>query len=177
MIRYVVRFGTGGVLLILLILSLFACQSEAPTDSIEAMLLQKTENLFTRIKVRDFAAIWEIEYPYMRDESPLEEYLNNPYMQWYNPDTLEAVELDSATVWDDSAYAFMKTEWLLADSTFKVDTIRLRWVYHGEEWLKPTLSHVGKQLEFEEELRVYWEAVERMKKKKEEKEAAQSDEI
>ena len=174
--RITVRSGAGGLLSIMLILSLFACQSEAPTDSTEIMILRKTEDLFTRIKVRDYSVIWENEYFYMRDESPLDEYLNNPYMQWYKPDTLEAVELDSVIVWGDSAYAFMKTEWLQADSSFKVDTIRLRWVYWGEEWIKPTLSVVDRQLQYEEELRVYWEAVERMKKKKEEKEAAKSDE-
>lgn len=174
--RIINRSASAGGLLIILVLSLFACRSESPTDATEDLILRKTEDLFTRIKVRDFSVIWENEYYYMRDESPLEEYLNNPYMQWYKPDTLEAIELDSVWVWDDSAYAFMKTEWLRSDSTFKVDTIRLRWVYWGEEWLKPTLSVAERQLQFEEELRIYWEAVERMKKKQEEKEAAESDE-
>ena len=174
--RITVRSGAGGLLSIMLILSLIACQSETPTDSTEAMILRKTEDLFTRIKVRDYSVIWENEYSYMRDESPLEEYLKNSYMQWYKPDTLEAIELDSVIAWGDSAYTFMKTEWLMADSTYKVDTIRLKWVHWGEDWLKPTLSVVDRQLRYEEELRVYWEAVERMKKKKEEKEAAKSDE-
>lgn len=143
-------------------MTLFACQ-ETPVDPVKSEIMRKTEHLFTRIKVRDYAVIWENEFPYMRDESPLEEYLNNAYMKWYKADTLTAVQVDSVIVWgQDTAYAFMETEWLLADSSFKVDSIRLRWHYSGDEWIKPTISIIDRQLEFEEELRVYWEAVRQM---------------
>jgi hypothetical protein len=130
--------------------------------------MQKTEELFTRIKARDYSVLWENEFPYMREESPLEEYLNNGYMKWYRADTLVAVQIDSVSLWGDTAYAHMETEWILSDSTYKVDTIGLRWWYRGDEWIKPTISVIQKQLEFEEELRIYWEAVERMKQKEQE---------
>jgi hypothetical protein len=158
----------GGIIVILVAMSLFACQSEGPIDSTESMIVQKTQELFTRIKVRDYSVIWENEFPYMREESPLEEYLNNPYMKWYQADTLAAVQIDSVTVWEDTAYAHMQLEWLLADSTFDVNSINLRWYHRNDEWVKPTLSIFGRQLEFEEELRVYWEAVERMQREKDE---------
>ena len=157
------QFVIGGFLVLAVAVSLYACQ-QAPVDPVESEIMRKTEELFTRIKVRDYAVIWENEFPYMRDESPLEEYLNNAYMKWYQADTLVSIQVDSVIVWgSDTAYAFMETEWLLADSSFKVDSIRLRWYYSGDEWIKPTLSMIDRQLEFEEELRVYWEAVKQMR--------------
>jgi len=156
------RLMIGGLAALAVVMSLFACQQKA-VDPVKSEIMQKTEDMFTRIKVRDFAVIWENEFPYMRDESPLEEYLNNAYMKWYRADTLTAVQIDSVVVWDqDTAYAYMETEWLLADSSFKVDSIRLRWHYSGDEWIKPTISVMDRQKDYEEELRVYWEAVKQM---------------
>lgn len=166
----------GAVAILTVLLTLSACESGKPVDSTENFIMKKTENLFIRIKVRDYSVIWENEFPYMREESPLEEYLNNAYMKWYNADTLVAVQVDSVTLWDDTAYAHMELEWLLADSSFDQDTIRLRWHYSGDEWIKPTLSIIDRQLEFEEELRVYWEAVRQMQEEKEKEAGEESDE-
>lgn len=164
----------GWILVVAVTFPLIACQSERTVDPTESLIIQQTENLFTRIKVRDYAAIWENEFAYMRDESPLEEYLKNPYMKWYQPDTLMAVQVDSVSIFGDTAYAHMMVEWLLSDSTFSVDTIRLRWYYSDDEWIKPQLSDLGRQLEFEEELRVYWEAVRQMQEDEEEENSGES---
>jgi len=159
---------TAGLVAAVIFLALAACQNEKAVDPTKSLLMEKTQKLFTRIKVRDYAAIWENEFPYLREDSPREEYLQNDYMKWYKPDTLMAIQIDSATTWEDSAYVHMALEWLLSDSSFKTDTIRLRWHYSMEEWIKPTISTLNRQLEFEEELRMYWEAVEQMKKEEEE---------
>jgi hypothetical protein len=159
----------------MLVFSIFACQSEQPLETPKSLIMQKTENLFTRIKVRDFSVIWENEFPYLREDSPLEEYLNNDYMKWYTADTLLAVQIDSVSLWEDTAYAHMELEWILADSSLKLDTIRLRWHYSGDEWIKPTISRLHQQLEFEEELRVYWEAVQEMMQEKIEDSEQKSD--
>jgi hypothetical protein len=112
-----------------------------------------------RIKANDYTVIYEYEFPYLKEQIELEEYLKNRYITYYKPDTLVAIEIDSAAIGQDSAYVHMKTEWVHADSSLSVDTIKLLWLRSGEEWYKPTLSNMGKQEEYEEELRVYWEAV------------------
>ena len=156
------RFVFSIALAILLLVPIFGCQTESPDDATENLIISKTQELFTRIKVRDYAVIWENEFGYMRQDSPLEEYLGNSYMKWYNADTLVAIEVDSVSLFGDSAYAHMMLEWLMPDSSFKVDTIRLRWHYSEDEWIKPTLSLLDRQQAYEEELRVYWEAVKQL---------------
>lgn len=173
MANIIQRMG-GGALAAVLLFSFFACQSEQASDPRKSLIKAKTESLFTRIKVRDYAVIYENEYPYMKEEADLQEYLANRYMQWYKPDTLMAIQVDSVVIRGDSALAHMRLEWLASDSSLILQTIRLPWVYVDDEWLKPTLSRLDMQLEFEEELRVYWEAVREMEQRQQEQERQDS---
>jgi hypothetical protein len=142
-------------------------QGQAPIDPTTKLLQEKTEALFTRLKVLDYDVLYECELPYLKEELSLEEYLKNRYIVGGRLDTLQAVEIDSSRIMQDSAYVYMKTEYVLADSSLNVDTIRFGWIRLGEDWCHPTLSNMERQKEFEEELRVYWEAVRKMQKQQE----------
>ena len=167
---------TGACLLVVAVVLVMSCQSEPPMTPTQQHIYDKTEDLFSRIKVNDYSVIWENEFAYFREDSPLEEYLNNDYMKWYKPDTLIAIQIDSIVVsGEDSAYAAMKVEWLQSDSSLKIDTIRLPWIHSQDEWLKPTLSNLQRQLDFEEELRVYWEAVKAMQEEEDGDESGTSE--
>ncbi len=146
-------------MVIIAILFLSGCKEEKPVNSTEAILFQKCEELFTRMKVGDFDVIYKNEFPYLREEASLEEYLNHRRFKDYNIDTLVALQLDSIKDMTDSAFLYIQLEWLLADSSLFIQPIGLRYYYSGDEWIKPTMSAIGDQREFEEELRVYWEAV------------------
>lgn len=149
------------------------CTETTPVDPDAELLMQKSQDLFMRIKANDYEVIYENEFPYLREMIDIEEYLKNRYITYYKPDTLVAIEIDSATVGADTAYVHMKTEWVHADSSFSVDTIKLLWLRVDEDWYKPTLSNMAKQEEYEEELRVYWEAVREI----EQREAQQGDSL
>ena len=155
----------AGLLFVFLGLMIMSCQSDRPMDPTKALIMKKTEDLFTRIKVLDYSVIYEDEFPYFREETSLEDYLRNRYLQWYKADTMRAIQIDSVSLWDDTAYVHMMMEWVLADSSLKVDTIRLKWYKIGGQWYKPSLSYYERQKEFEEELRVYWEAVGEIEKR------------
>jgi len=155
----------AGLLFVFLGLMIMSCQSDRPMDPTKALIMKKTEDLFTRIKVLDYSVIYEDEFPYFREETSLEDYLRNRYLQWYKADTMRAIQIDSVSLWDDTAYVHMMMEWVLADSSLKVDTIRLKWYKIDGQWYKPSLSYYERQKEFEEELRVYWEAVGEVEKR------------
>ncbi|MFH1699076.1 MAG: hypothetical protein ABIE07_00700 [Candidatus Zixiibacteriota bacterium] len=145
---------------IIIAISFFSgCKEEVPLNSTEAILFQKCEELFTRIKVGDFDAAYENEFPYLREEASLEEYLKHPRYKNYSIDTLVALQLDSIRDMTDSAFLYIQLEWLLADSSLFIQPIGLRYYYSGDEWIKPSLSRIDDQRQFEEELRVYWDAV------------------
>lgn len=146
-------------MIILTILFLTGCKEEKAVDPTEAILFQRCEDLFTRMKVGDFDVIYENEFPYLREEVSLEEYLDHPRFDDYTIDTLLALQLDSIRNMTDSAFLYIQLEWLLSDSSLFNQAIGLRYYYSGEEWIKPTMSTIDNQRDFEEELRVYWEAV------------------
>ncbi len=156
---------------ILLTAFIAGCKTDRQVSPEETLILEKCEELYTRIKVNDYEVIYDNEFPYLHEKLDLEEFLKDKFLQWYNPDTLVAVQIDSATIWPDTAYVHMQLEWLHADSTLSVQEINLRWHLVDDDWIKPTRSAIDQQMIFEEELRIYWEAVEAMQageKKKEE---------
>ena len=161
----IVRIAGATILVVFLALMIMSCQSDRSAEPTKALLMKKTEDLFTRIKVLDYAVIYEDEFPYLREETPLEDFLRNRYMQWYKADTMQAIQIDSVSLWEDTAYVHMMMEWVLADSSLKVDTIQLKWYKIDGQWYKPSLSSYERQNEFEEELRVYWEAVGEIEKR------------
>lgn len=144
----------------LLVLVIFwGCQSEQPLNPDREQVIENCIELYTRLKVGDNSVIYDNEFPYMREERDREEYVALPAIAAYRADTLMAIQIDSISLWEDTAYAHLRTEYILSDSTLIVHSIRLRWHKVDGEWLRPTLSHLKRQKEFEDELRVYWDAV------------------
>lgn len=133
-------------------------------DTDQQIILDKTYELFLRAKVNDKAVMYENEFPYLKEERELEEYLTNKYVKAYNADTLVALQVDSVLVTGDSALSYLRLEFVQSDSTYKISELALRWRKYNDVWIKPSLSNPAEQLEFEEELRIYWDAVREMEK-------------
>lgn len=131
-----------------------------PVDPEIQIIYDGCKELFTRIKVRDYEGIWDFEYPYLYEERSLASFLGDNKLQYYKPDTLLAIEIDSIIMRGvDSALCHMKLEWLLADSSVSTQNIALGWYKVDGRWCKPTVSRAKKQREFEEEMQMYWDAV------------------
>lgn len=154
-----------GILPTVSMLLCLGCQNARVTDPDQSAIMAGAVDMFTRIKLRDKSAIYENEFPYLREDTDLEDFLNNTFIKGYFADTLEAMQIDSIIVQDTMisgkkiALAFVQMEYRLADSSLFVNKIRLLYFNIDNTWLKPTLSRVARQNEFEEEIRVYWEAV------------------
>ncbi len=131
-------------------------------DTDQQIIEDKTYELFTRAKVNDKAVMYENEFPYLREERDLEDYLNNRFVKAYNADTLIALQVDSVHVNGDTAQAYIRLEYLQKDSTIQITKQTLTWRKYDDVWIKPSLSLLEDQQEFEEELRIYWDAVKEM---------------
>ena len=159
------------VMVLLLPASFTGCSSEPKLTENQQEILENCIELFTRLKVNDHDVLYENEFPYVHEERDRQEYLAFPGIAAYRVDTLLAIQLDSAVVWEgDTAYVHMKLEHLFSDSTTGVSSIRMRWWHVGDTiWIRPSTSHITKQQDFEEELRVYWDAVREMEKREQER--------
>lgn len=149
-----------GLAVLALILGAFSgCEKKGIVDPDRAAITDRCIDLFTRIKLHDRSAIYENEFPYVKDRMNLQEFLSKPIIANYKSDTLNALQMDSITVWEDTAYLYVQMEYVHADSSLSVKPLKLRWFKQDSIWIKPSVSTLGGQREFEEEIRIYWEAV------------------
>jgi len=164
---------TVSIMTIVLLLPLLngGCGKGPGLSEDQRQIIDNCINLFTRLKVHDHVVLYENEFPYMHEERDLQEYIDLPGIMAYSADTLLAIQIDSVTVWDtDTAYIHMQLEYLYSDSTTEVTPIRMRWWNVGDTiWIRPSITHILKQREFEEELRVYWEAVKEIERREQER--------
>lgn len=174
------RYGNSnimraGAVAAILVMAVISCQSEKAIDPEKQRIIDENEELFTRTKVLDYEVLYENEYPYMREEMDLDTYLKNRYIQWGRVDTLMAMQLDSVTIYGDSAHAHLRLEYILADSSINLTSVPLFWYKVDDtDWVHPTLSNFERQKEYEEEIRIYWEAVKAMQEKEKKKHGADS---
>ncbi len=174
--RQIQYLSAAIIIVSLLVLTMASCESKKAVDPTVKRIEDKTEELFTRSKVLDYEALYENEFPYMKDEMPLDEYLKNSYIQWGRVDTLAALQIDSVNLFGDSAYAYLQIEYVLSDSSLSVRDLPLIW-YRVEDtgWVHPVLSNFQQQKEYEEEIRMYWEAVKEMQKDQDQDSGEQTD--
>ena len=142
-----------------------SCEKEKVLNPDEQAITDNTYELFTRVRARDYRIIYNLELPYLREEKSLDEYLNSHWVKTYDPDTILSCQIDSFQFKGDTGWAFMQMEYRLGDGTLYNPATKIIWVKIDDEWYKPSLSQVSKQQEFEEELRMYWEAVDALQKK------------
>ncbi len=149
----------GGVIIILAGIMLGACQQEKGLDPDRKEIMARCIDYFARVKVSDYRIMYANELPYLQDRADLSEYLGARVFKEPAPDSLEGIQIDSISVWGDSAYIFLQLEYMRSDSTYLTYPVRNRWYKINGNWIKPTMSTMDKQKEFEEEIRIYWEAV------------------
>lgn len=163
--RQIQYLSAAIIIVSLLVLTMASCESKKVVDPEVKKVEDKTEELFTRSKVLDYNVLYENEFPYMRDDTPLEHYLKSRYIQRGRVDTLAALQIDSATIFGDTAYVYLQIEYLLSDSSLSLRSLPLIWYrVNDTEWVHPVLSNPQEQKDYEEEIKMYWEAVREMQK-------------
>ena len=160
------------ILVLLTGLLVSGCDTGPKLSADQIQVMENCTRLFTCLKVNDHNVLYENEFPYVHEEHDLEEYVGYPGIMEYRADSLMAIQIDSVTVWDsDTAYVHMQLEYMFSDSTSDIKKIQMRWWNVGDtNWIRPSISHMARQLEFEEELRVYWDAVRELERREEERE-------
>lgn len=124
-------------------------------EQIKAMLAE----LIDRVKEGDKNVLYEFEFDYFKDSVSLSEYMEIRRVIEYKYDTLSGIEVDSITLMGDSAL-------VVARVTYKSDvqgTIERAYPlkvyhYHGR-WVRPYLSRYNEELEYQERIKAYKEAI------------------
>jgi len=135
---------------------------EAPADSIAAAKKEIQEMLtemVDRVKEGDKTVLYEMEFDYYTDSVSLSEYMEINRVLNYKYDTLGAIRVDTVVVYGDSAMVGVTViyESVVGGTTERPYAIKA-YKYNGE-WLRPYLSNYAKELEYQERVRAYEEAI------------------
>ncbi len=108
----------------------------------------------TRLKYKDKSGLYELEFEYLRDEKTYDDYLAMGEIRWASMDTINHVEVLNIDFFDrDSAHVTIK---YVFDSpgggqSTTDDIVTVYW--HQGKWIKPTVSIIANQLEYEEAIK------------------------
>ncbi len=120
-------------------------------DTIEAALSDAME----RLRYYDNSGLYENEFAYLTDESSFDDYLK--FGQITQRPLADVTELKVDSLWmfaHDSASVWVSIT--LEDAEGKVDNLteqKLKVYYHKEKWIKPTVSVIKYQLEYDDLIR------------------------
>lgn len=117
-------------------------------DTIEAALSDAME----RLKHFDNSGLYENEFAYFTDGTSFDEYLKMGQITYHPPGDVIALEVDSLLMYaHDSASVWVTISLEYQDGTVEEMTEQnLIVYYHQNKWIKPTVSVIKNQIEYEE---------------------------
>ena len=118
-------------------------------DHIDAIQAGLTE-VITRWRYGDKSGLYENEFPYLRARWTFEEYLSQPHIAKSNASSIYALNVENVKFYGlDSARVSIEAIQIGP----RGDTTRLHdeypSFYYEGRWIRPTISNLGSQLEFE----------------------------
>ena len=126
-------------------------------DTINAVLSDAME----RLRYWDNSGLYENEFSYLTDETTFDEYLKFGQISYHNPQTVIDLVVDSIFMFaHDSAETFVTIT--LEDAAGKTEQMtgqRLITYYSNGKWIKPTVSVIKYQAEYEELIKQAEEAL------------------
>lgn len=159
-----------GLGLVMMALAGAGCRTAQIVDPDKAAITKNCQMLFTRLKAGDKLVIYENEFPYYAEDVDPEMFLKHPLVVKYKVDTLYAMQVDSVYMVDTliggrkSAITALSMECNPPDSSLCIHHINMWWYKVGDKWIKPSTSRIALQNQFEEDIRIYQEAVKEKEK-------------
>ena len=112
------------------------------------------ENTIERLRYGDKTGLYENEFAYFREEKTMDGYLIHGEISWANADSLDHIEVLDIIFYDrDSALVDANFHMLMASGEVMPSFVRWVAYYHEGRWIKPYMSRMNFQREFEELLR------------------------
>ncbi|MFQ6008915.1 MAG: hypothetical protein ACE5K8_08210, partial [Candidatus Zixiibacteriota bacterium] len=125
---------------------------EAAEKEIIDRMLNET---ITRLRYGDKSALYENEFEYFTDEVNFDEYLERDEIKWAQADTITFLEIKNVEFFDrDSALVSLTVhfEGPTGQKSYLDDRIVV--YHHKGRWIKPTVTVIDLQLDYEEKIRV-----------------------
>lgn len=105
-----------------------------------------------RLRYKDKSYIYELEFPYYREENTFDEFLKNGKIRGAKADTLEFVDIVELIMYEpDSAVAYVEVHFkgpTGKETILKGDSLTFYW--YGGKWVRPTVSTYDAQRQLDD---------------------------
>ncbi|MEE8149033.1 MAG: hypothetical protein V3T75_01155 [candidate division Zixibacteria bacterium] len=119
-----------------------ADQNPATPEGKEKLFEDILNLAMDRLRYKDKSYLYELEFPYYREENTFDKFLEHGKIRGANADTLEFVDIVKLNMYEpDSAVAHVEVHFkgpTGEETIFKGDSLTFYW-YAGE-WIRPTVS-------------------------------------
>ena len=141
-----------------LTLLLAQCGSEDPVEitagdslSDSAQLVAVIRETIERLRFGDKSGLYENEFRYFREKETYDDYLRHGEVTWANADSLDSIHIVDVTLFGrDSAHCSVLYFFggvSTHDPSQPLPTLRAYW--HEGRWIKPYMSSISRQLDYE----------------------------
>ena len=125
---------------------------EAADKKLIERMLKET---IARLKYGDKSALYENEFEYFTDEKTYDDYLEKAEIRWAQADTVTLIEVKHIDLFDrDSALVDVTVHFEGPTGKKSYLDDRLYVYYHKGRWIKPTVTVIDLQLNYEEKIRI-----------------------
>ena len=132
-----------------------AIAGQAGGTSEEKMIAKKLNETIMRLKYGDKSALYENEFEYFTDEVNFDEYLEKAEIRWAQADTITFLEIKNVELFDrDSAIVDLTVHFEGPTGKKSYLDDRIVVYYHKGRWIKPTVTVLHMQLDYQEKIRV-----------------------
>lgn len=161
------------VLLLSVMLSLFFGEARAQedtsivygkTDSVTLAIGAVMQEMFWRVRANDNSVFYENEFPHLRETMNLDTYLGGVRFRSTrrpNSDSIIAITVDSASVIEDTALAYLSLVILPLGSDTTHNSARLQRLYRLDgAWIRPLSTTPGSYIDYNRRIQRYEEDAE-----------------
>jgi hypothetical protein len=123
--------------------------------SVEARQIQEALNsAIVRLKYGDKSGLYENEFEYLTDEKNFDEYLEYEPVQYARADSIDFIEVTGYEPREHNSVMVDVIVHFLGPTGVRTDfPDRVRMFRHKGRWIKPTVSRLTHQLEYEDNIR------------------------
>ena len=129
--------------------------SAAPGNADEAAIRKTLTEAFARLHEGDKTVIYENEFSYYKIDNPLSKFLELDAVKKMSADTIPGLEIDSVTLYGDSAVAHIRVKINSVDGSTKEKPANLKMYRDHGKWIRPFFSRWPQEQEYLEAKKAY----------------------
>ncbi len=129
--------------------------ADSGSSADERLIAEMINEAMIRLRYKDKSVLYDNEFEYLRDDVTYDEYLKMDQIRWAQADSITYVEVRNVDFFDaDSALVDVTVNFEGPTGHKSYHRDRITVYHHQGRWIKPTVSVIDMQLDYEHKIHV-----------------------